>query len=83
MDKRLITKSTHTMIHKLSAGNSGKYTHLVSYTKHLNNLHNILCDIYMEKCNLTRDELEKLLVSETWYTAEEYKAHRFVDEIVA
>lgn len=82
-DKRLITRSTHAMIHELSSGNSGKYTHLVSYTKHLNNLHNILCDIYMEKCNLTRDELEKLLVSETWYTAEEYLAHGFVDEIVA
>ncbi len=82
-DKRLITRSTHAMIHELSSGNSGKYTHLVSYTKHLNNLHNILCDIYMEKCNLTRDELEKLLSCETWYTAEEYKAHGFVDEIVA
>lgn len=81
-DKRYMTKSACAMIHELSSGNSGMFSHLISYSKHLSNLHEILCDIYLERCKLSKDELEKLLMSETWFTAKEYLALGFIDEIV-
>jgi len=81
-DVRLMTKHAHAMIHSLSSGRSGMYTHLQSYSKFLTMLHNDLIDIYMEKCHKTREELEQLLLCETWYSAEEYKAAGFIDDII-
>lgn len=80
-DKRLMTKHAHAMIHELSSGNSGKYTHLISYSKHLTTLHNALLDIYMEVAKVSRDEMEVLLYTESWYNAENYKALGLVDDI--
>ena len=38
-------------------------------------------DIYLPKFKGTPEELEELLKNDTWYTAEQYMAHGFVDEI--
>ena len=50
-DKRYITKNAHAMIHELSSGNMGKYTHLMSYAEFITQLHDKLLDIYLERCN--------------------------------
>ena len=82
-DKRMATKYSKMMLHELSSGNNGTYTHLLSYTKHLTNIHDTLLDIYLGHCNgkKTRAELEIILLNETWYCAEEYLACGFIDEI--
>jgi ATP-dependent protease ClpP protease subunit len=82
-DKRLMTHHAHSMIHELSSGNSGKYTHLISYSNHLTNLHEALLNIYMDGTNnkQTKEDLEKLLATESWFTAKEYLDGGFVDEI--
>ncbi len=82
-DKRLMTKNAFAMIHELSSGNSGKYSHFMSYAKFLSIMHNTLADIYLEKVDKTREELEELLNAETWFSAEEYMKHGFVEELVA
>jgi len=71
-DKRLITKNAHAMIHELNAGNSGKYTQLVSHTNFLNGLHKTLRDIYIDRTKKDSNEIELLLMKETWFNAEEY-----------
>ena len=80
-DKRLITKHATAMIHELSSGRSGKFTHLMSYSKHLTDVHNILLNIYLEGSPNTKEELERILNTETWYNAQEYLDSGFVDEI--
>jgi ATP-dependent Clp protease protease subunit len=80
-DKRLMTKHAHAMIHELSSGNSGKYTQLISYTKFLTELHNTLLDIYLEHSKKDKREMESILNTETWFNAQEYLEHGFIDEI--
>jgi ATP-dependent protease ClpP protease subunit len=80
-DKRLITRHAHAMIHELASSNSGKYTFMMSYSKHLENLHNALLDIYMEVAKITREEMSKLLSVESWYDAEGYTKLGLVDGI--
>ena len=80
-DKRFMTPYSHAMIHELSSGNSGKYTHFISYSKFLSSLHETLLDIYLQHTNKEKDELEDLLKTETWFNAPEYMRHGFVDEI--
>jgi ATP-dependent protease ClpP protease subunit len=80
-DKRVMTQNSHAMIHELSAGKVGKYTHIVSHTEFLKKLHNMLIDIYMEKSNKTREELIDLLNKETWFSARQYKELGFVDDV--
>jgi ATP-dependent protease ClpP protease subunit len=80
-DKRFMTKNAHAMIHELSSGNQGKYTELRSYCKFLDQLHDKLVSIYCDKTKKSRDEIEKLLRNETWFTADEYLKYGFVEEI--
>lgn len=81
-DKRLITRNAFTMVHELSTGHSNSYTKFMSYSEHLKTMHNILVDIYMTVSKKSREEMEKLLNTETWYDAEGYKAIGLVDEII-
>lgn len=81
-DHRFMTKHSKYMVHELSTGRSGKYTHLQSYMDHVIDLHNTLVDIYFEKCNKTRQEIEILLGKETWYNSEQCLANGFIDKII-
>lgn len=80
-DTRLMTRSAQAMIHELSSGTKGKFTELISYTKSLHDMHNKLMDIYLEKCKVTKEELEVLLSKESWFTSSEYLEKGFVDAI--
>lgn len=80
-DKRLITKNASAMIHELSSGNEGKFTHMSSYIKWLTNLNDTLVNIYVEKSSQTKEDIELLLKNETWYSAEDYLKAGFVDKI--
>ncbi len=80
-DKRVMTKHAHAMIHELSSGMGGKYTHLMSYAQHLENMHTALLDIYLDRSNKTKKEMEKILNTETWFSSKEYLDHGFIDEI--
>lgn len=80
-DKRYMTKHAYAMIHELSSGNNGKFTHMRSYVKFLEGMHGDLLDIYEEKSKQDRAHLEILLKDESWFSAKEYLALGFVDEI--
>lgn len=81
-DKRQITPHGSVMIHELSSGTRGKFTEMISYSKFLVNLHDMLVNIYLERCKCDREKLEQLLMKETWMTPQEYLELGFVDEIV-
>jgi ATP-dependent protease ClpP protease subunit len=80
-DKRYITKHAYAMIHELHGGMIGKRTFVRSKATHMDQLHNDLVDIYMEKIKMDREKLEMLLSNETWFSAQEYLELGFVDEI--
>ena len=80
-DNRYMTKNAFAMIHELSTGNQGKYTQLVSYIEFAKTMHNTLINIYMKVCDKSKEELEDLLKTESWFDAEGYKALGFVSEI--
>jgi ATP-dependent protease ClpP protease subunit len=80
-DKRYMTKNAYAMIHELSTGSSGKYTELMSYAKHLENVHTRMVKIYCDVTKKSKEEIEGLLRKETWFCAEDYLKFGFVDEI--
>lgn len=80
-DKRYMTSNSYAMIHELSSGNIGKYTHLVSYTKYLSQMHDRLVDIYLKKSKMTKQEIEAFLKDESWFSAKEYLEKGLIDEI--
>lgn len=80
-DKRYMTKYAHAMIHELTAGKMGKYTHLISHTSFLTKLHEMLMEIYLDGSKKGKDELPTLMKNETWFSAKEYLEHGFIDDI--
>lgn len=83
-DKKQITRHSYAMIHELSTMVSGSITHLRSYQKHLDIAHEHFIETYTENnsCNITRQEIEDIMLRETWFNAQEYKQKGFVDEIL-
>ena len=80
--KRLSTHHCVHMLHQISSGSRGKYTEMISYGKSLTDLHNMLIDIYMKRCKVTRSELEEILKNETWLRSVEYLKLGLIDEII-
>lgn len=81
-DKKYMTENSQAMIHELSSGNMGKYTHMMSYSEFLTKLHDKLVKIYLDNgCKMEKDVLETILKNETWFNAEEYLQYGFVDAI--
>lgn len=80
-DKRLMTANAHAMIHEMSSGNSGRYTQMMAYAKFMKNLNRKLENIYLSKVLVDKKKLKKLMMKDTWYTAEEYLKYGFIDEI--
>jgi ATP-dependent protease ClpP protease subunit len=81
-DERYITEYATAMIHELSSGMQGQYTHLKSYGKHLESVHEKIIDIYCNNMkNPDRENVERFLLNETWFTSGEYLDAGFVDGI--
>jgi ATP-dependent protease ClpP protease subunit len=81
-DKRMMTKYSSAMIHELTTGCYGKYTHLNSYNVHMNDLHEKLVDVYQTKNGkISKEYLESLLKDESWFNAKQYLEIGFIDEI--
>jgi ATP-dependent protease ClpP protease subunit len=89
--ERHITKYAKAMIHELSVGYEKRnYTHIVARFKITNMWHNDLVDVYLEHMKknekgepvISREELEKLLLIESWYTAQEYVDAGFSDKVI-
>ena len=80
-DHRCMTRNAFAMIHELSTGSQGKYTQLVSYIEFTKTMHKKLVDIYMRVFDGTKERLEDLLKTESWFDAEGYQALGLVTEI--
>jgi ATP-dependent Clp protease protease subunit len=82
-DVRYVTSSSTCMIHELSAGNYGTFTHLTSEMKNIKHLHDTIVDIYVSaNSKVTRESLSDMLLKETWFTSQEYVEAGFADSIL-
>jgi ATP-dependent protease ClpP protease subunit len=82
-DKKQITKHSYAMLHEMSSMTSGSITHLRSYQKHLDMAQDHIITAYTDNNkNITKAELEELMLKETWFSAQDYKLKGFVDEIL-
>lgn len=82
-DKRQLTSNTTCMIHELFSGNSGRYTELISGIKYIKDLHTKIINIYKKSNpNISEEQLNNYLKSESWFTANEYLELGFADEII-
>jgi len=89
-DKRQMTRFAFAMIHELSAGiPRTNYTRIVTHSEFIQEIHKALVKIYQESRNIDINnteetkKLEDLLLRETWMTADQYKSHGFIDEIIS
>jgi ATP-dependent protease ClpP protease subunit len=79
-DVRYITPNAIFMIHELSCGVGGTFTHISSRMKFVSMVHERILSIYLEcVVGLAREELEKLLSTETWFSATECAARGFAE----
>ena len=79
---RCMTEHAYAMIHELSSGNSGQYTHFMSYSQFLTQMHEKLVDLYVKATGKSKKQIEEWLNSETWCSAEEYKQMGFITHII-
>lgn len=69
------------MIHLPSMGASGNRNDLAQATEALSKVEAAITNVYLEKCNLEKEELTAMLEKEAWLTADEAYQYGFVDVI--
>lgn len=89
-DKKKMTRFAFSMVHELSSGYArSNSTKILKYAEFIQNVHDVLVTIYQEGRGIDindvekKREIEKMMLDETWMSAEEYKKHGFIDEIIA
>lgn len=80
--KRYITKHSSMLIHQLKSSSSGKFAELKDEMDNLNMFMMNLEDIYLKNTEINKEELEKLLFSEVWLSAEKCLEYGLVDHII-
>lgn len=78
-DERYITENAICMIHELFGMSIGTYTHLSAGMKRLSMYHEKLVNLYCRhNSKLDRNTVNEMLRRETWFDANEYIEHGFV-----
>lgn len=81
-DKVRISPTAQIMIHEASTatrGNKAQHLHTINI---LDKINNSIINAYQLKTKKSRVELSNMMKKETWLTAQQAKAHKFVDEIM-
>lgn len=80
-DRIIMAENAVMMIHKPSDGTYGDAAALRTVADRLDFLQNQLVQIYAARTGMSEDELHPLLDAETWMSAQEALAMKFIDEI--
>ena len=76
-----IASNGFLMIHNPVGGVSGGADDIAAYAEVLNKIRGSLVDIYQRETGASREQIEKWMSGETWFTAAEAKAAGMVDNI--
>jgi ATP-dependent protease ClpP protease subunit len=80
-DKRFISKNSLMLIHQLSSMNAGKYDKMEDEMENLDNIMNIVIDLYLRNTNIGRDKLIEILKKDIWLDSKTCMAYGLVDTI--
>ena len=80
-DKRFISKNSLMLIHQLSSMNAGKYDKMEDEMENLDNIMNIVIDLYLRNTNIGRDKLIEILKKDIWLDSKTCMAYGLVDSI--
>lgn len=81
-DKRRMTAGSRVMIHEASTIAAGDARALKQQADLLESISAEIAGIYAERTGIDEDEIRKMMIDETWMTADEAKANGFVDVIL-
>ena len=79
-DKLIMNTGTSLMIHEASTFAWGNKNDIKKVLGALETIDTLIIDIYSEKTNIDKSELENYLLNETWFTADEAVELGFADE---
>lgn len=81
-DEINMSPSASIMIHKASGGAMGTTEDMQKAINALTSIEKTIISLYHKKTGLNKDKLAKMMLEETWFTAEEALELGFVDNIV-
>jgi ATP-dependent Clp endopeptidase proteolytic subunit ClpP len=81
-DKRRMTAGSRVMIHEASTIAAGDARALKQQADLLESISAEIAGIYAERTGMDEDEIRKMMMAETWMTADEAKANGFVDVVL-
>lgn len=77
-----MSPSASVMIHKASGGAIGTTDDMQKAINALNSIEKTIISLYHKRTGLSKDKLAKMMLEETWFTAEEALDLGFVDNII-
>jgi len=81
-DKRRMTAGSRVMIHEASTIAAGDARALKQQADLLESISAEIAGIYSERTGMDEDEIRKMMMAETWMTADEAKANGFIDVVL-
>lgn len=80
--ERKIMPHTHILIHQFRTGFMGKRQDILDLLKHLEAVHQQLVEYIASKSKLSQKQVDEIMQSESWFTAEDALKMGLVDKIV-
>jgi ATP-dependent protease ClpP protease subunit len=81
-DKRFITKNSLMLIHQLSGANVGKYNQMEDEMENLDNIMNIVINMYLNNSVINKNKLIEILKKDIWLDAKTCLDYGLVDTII-
>ena len=81
-NRRFITPNSYMLIHELSTGHYGKFTHLTESFENSKQLMEHIKSYYLEKTKMTSDELDEQLKKDICWNSNMCLEKGLVDEIM-
>ena len=82
-DKVHISEVAMMMCHNALGVDGGYATDHMKYADLLNSVSSMMRDVYAKRCEMSADEMQKLMDAETWMTASEAVEYGFADDVMS
>jgi ATP-dependent protease ClpP protease subunit len=80
--KRFMTKRSFMLVHQPQILWHGKHDEFIDEIENQKNIFSAVKEVYLDKCNISEEELEELLKHELWLPAEKCLELGFIDKII-
>ena len=77
-----MTKNSLMLIHQLSSSSSGKYNEIEDEMENLDNIMNIVINLYLNNTNIDEFKLKELLKKDIWLDSKTCLNYGLVDKII-